>query len=322
MRLFVSLLAVGLALVAGQAQAARFTVLSPAPSSYVESRQINLMLSFPDKDGVSVLVSVAGKSYTRQVQQGYACLTIALQNGLNQIEIQALDRQKNVTAQTVPIYLRSALSKQYQTPPAGYERYFFHGSANESSCSGCHRMEVQVSDLSPARLEDSPCYVCHKQIGQALYRHKPVAGGACLSCHEVVKGKRIYATKKPDKQSCFVCHSFQGRKWQSMKVQHGPAAVGNCTLCHNPHGSDWPSFISMHPTDLCLNCHHDKKSGAHVIAGFFAKGHPVKAASNPLRQNRPFSCAGCHNPHAGDNQSLLNRDRESMTGYCQSCHKL
>jgi len=138
-----------------------------------------------------------------------------------------------------------------------------------------------LTDLKPERLEASPCYTCHKQVAQALYRHRPVAAGACFSCHEVVQGSRKYLVKQPVQQTCFVCHNVQERNWSGMKVHHGPAAVGNCTICHDPHGSDWPSFVAMHPTDLCLNCHQDKQSGAHVIAGFFAKGHPAVTTPTP-----------------------------------------
>lgn len=301
-------------------------MLSPAADSYVEASQLNLVLTFPDNDVAGLQITAGAQSYTGQIRQvggtGRACLSIGLQNGLNRIEIRAVDGRGAVTVQSLSIYRRSRLSKQHQSPPAGYQRFYFHLPANEAACSACHRMEAQLTDLQPARLEASPCYVCHKQVGQALYRHKPVASGACFSCHEVAQGKRKYLTRQPVQPTCCVCHNVQARQWKGMKVHHGPAAVGNCALCHDPHGSDWPSFVAMHPTDLCLNCHQDKQSGAHVIAGFFAKGHPVRAASNPLRRERPFSCAGCHNPHAGDSQSLLNRDRSSFTVYCQSCHKL
>lgn len=311
---------------AGETQAARFTVLSPTANSYVEGRRLNLVLAFPDNDISSVQAVVGRQSYTAQIKQtgggGHVCLTLQLQNGLNRVEIRAIDRQGAVTMQTVPVYLRSRLSKQHQTPPAGYQRFYFHLPANEARCSACHRMEAQLTDLQPSRVDASPCYVCHKQVGQALYRHKPVSAGACFSCHEVVQGKRKYITRQPVQQTCFVCHNVQARQWKGMKVPHGPTAIGNCTLCHDPHGSEWPSFLAVHPTDLCLNCHQDKQNGAHVIAGFFAKGHPVRGATNPLRKDRPFSCAGCHNPHAGDSQNLLNRDRSSFSVYCQSCHKL
>jgi|GEM_PF-1313016 len=316
----------GVMLLAGELQAARLSVLSPAANSFVEAERVNLVLAFPDNDVSSVQAVVGRAQYAAQVRQsgsgGHACLSLQLQNGLNRIEIRAVDRQGAVTVETVSVYRRSRLSKQHQTPPAGYQRFYFHLPANEAACAACHRMEAQLTDLQPAQPEASPCYICHKQVGQALYRHKPVASGACFSCHEVVQGRRKYLVKQPVQQTCFVCHNVQARQWSGMKVHHGPTAVGNCTICHDPHGSDWPSFVAMHPTDLCLNCHQDKQSGAHVIAGFFAKGHPVRAASNPLRKNRPFSCAGCHNPHAGDSQSLLNRDRSSFTVYCQSCHKL
>lgn len=307
-------------------QAEVLQIHTPANKSYLEQEQVNLVVSVADQNVVTLQVLVGGKSYVRQLakaaKSSQVCLSVVLSPGLNRIEVVASGRGGVIERKSLTVYLRSALLKPYQTPPEGFKRYFFHEPDKEAACSSCHRMEANLRDLNPKQVADSPCHTCHKQKSRSLYTHKPAATGSCLSCHEVTHAKRKYTTRKPDKDACFVCHNVQARIWKGWRVHHGPTAVGNCTLCHDPHGSDYPVFVKMHPTDLCLNCHHDKKNGRHVIAGFFAKGHPVRGAENPLKKDRPFSCASCHNPHAGNNQNLLNQDRETMDVYCRSCHKL
>ncbi|MDD2541595.1 MAG: cytochrome c3 family protein [Desulfuromonadaceae bacterium] len=312
--------------IAGTLHATTFTVLSPPNNTFVESKQISVVVSLPNGEATTASVITGGKTYTKSVPTragGHTiCIGVPLANGLNFLDITTSNRFGISEKESLSLYLRSALSKSHQNPPAEFKRYYFHTPANETACAPCHKLEPSLYDLNPEKLEDSPCYQCHKDKASGVYKHKPVSAGKCFSCHEVSRDKRKYATTKPDQTTCFLCHSTQGRLWKKKRIHHGPTAVGNCTLCHDPHGSDWPSFTRLHPTDLCLNCHNDKKTGLHVIAGFFGKGHPVKAAKSPLKPDRPFSCAGCHNPHAGDTQSLLNKERDKLEDYCQTCHKL
>lgn len=312
--------------VAGAAWAATITIVTPADLSCVESRYLNLVATFSESSSGLLRVAVGGQTYTRQITSGQqkspVCFSVMLDNGLNRVDLSLLSGNRIIATSSVQVYLRSAVLKEYQHPPAGFKQYYFHLVENEALCGTCHRMEASLYDLRPARQEDSPCYSCHKNTVNAAYKHAPAAAGTCFSCHETVRGQRKYRTSKPDRVTCFVCHSAQNKLWSNKRVHHGPTAVGNCTLCHDPHGSQWPAFVRMHPTDLCLNCHHDKKSGLHVIAGFFAKGHPVRAAVDPIKRDRSFSCASCHNPHAGDTQNLLNGKRDNQASYCQSCHKL
>jgi len=306
--------------------AAGFSVLSPATNRYVAAGQLTVVLAVDRPDAVNVTVKVAGQTYSSMLAQKqggrHACLPVRLSPGQNDVQIAIMGPSGPLEQGALTIYRRSVLSKRYQVPPEGFQPYYLHTPTGESPCIPCHRMEATLFDVSPERPDASPCYPCHRQLGNAVYTHQPVAAGACFRCHEVVKGKRKYTIRQPVQTTCFMCHSAQAKAWKHKKMRHGPTAVGNCTLCHNPHGSDWPALTPTHPTDLCLNCHNDKQSGLHVIAGFFAKGHPVKGPENPLRKDRPFSCAGCHNPHAGDNQNLLNKERDSLENYCQTCHKL
>ena len=321
--LAISLLLFG---VAGLAQAAALTVLTPADKVYLESEQLNLVLSVSDMNATSVAVSVGGKNYRSELKtlgrEKRLCLAVTLLNGLNKIELIVAGSAGVIERRTLAVYLRSPLLKQYQKPPDDFKRHYFHTDSGEMLCAGCHRMEATLKDLYPEKIADSPCYVCHKNKSVPTFKHKPVSSGACFSCHQVADGKRKYSTKKPDQVTCLVCHSAEGKLWKGKRVQHGPTATGNCTICHNPHGSNYASFVHLQPTALCLNCHNDKKSGLHVIAGFFGKGHPVTGKADPFKKDRSFSCASCHNPHAGDSQSLLNKERDSFENYCQSCHKL
>lgn len=307
-------------------QATGLQVLSPADKSYVEHEQLNIVVSLPAGGPVTLRITGDNTNINKAVKasdkQRITCLGISLIKGINTLDIAVYEHDRKIMHKQLSLYLRSSLSKPHQQPPVGYQRYYFHLPQLEAACSTCHRMEATLYDLTPAKPTDSPCYPCHKNKGSGKHKHKPVSSGTCFSCHEQQRDKRKYTTCKPDQTICFTCHSAQAKQWKQLKVHHGPTAVGNCTTCHDPHGSDWPSFVHLHPTDLCLNCHHDKKSGLHVIAGFFAKGHPVRGTMNPLKKDRPFSCAGCHNPHAGDTQNLLNRERASLENYCQTCHKL
>lgn len=301
-------------------------IVAPQDNRYVEGAHVNLVLLMERPSATVVEVTVGERRYVRKLEgpsgRRHLCMTLALDHGMNRIDATVSGATGILEKKTVSLYRRSAILKPYIQAPQGFERYFFHTPDQEKVCSGCHRMEAGLQDIQPLHPTDSPCYGCHKDKTGRRYGHKPAAVGTCFSCHAVGRGSRLYATRKPDQAVCFVCHSAQASQWKGLKVHHGPTAVGNCTTCHDPHGSEQAAFLLLHPTDLCLNCHQDKKNKRHVIAGFFAKGHPLRGPRNPLKPDRPFSCAGCHNPHAGDNQNLLNKDRSNMEVYCRTCHRM
>lgn len=301
-------------------------ILTPVDKSSLDYGQVTVAVAIDNPAATAVQIVAGEKRCLKELPKGgtirHACLFVPLAYGQNRLELSVLANGKTVERKGLELYLRSAILKPYQKVPEPFRRLYFHQPAAEAACAPCHRMEATLHDITPQKAEDSPCYTCHRNKGGRRYSHRPFAAGYCFSCHQVLQGARKYATRKPDREGCFVCHSAEGRHWKGQKVHHGPTATGNCTLCHDPHSSDWPALEQLHPTDLCINCHADKKSGAHVIAGFFGKGHPVKAPVNPLKKERPFSCAGCHNPHAGKTQNLLNQERDNLANYCQICHKL
>ena len=301
------------------------SVQYPPDNSYIENELISMVLNI-ENQRIDKIRVVSGKNKTTEisVQPGSkkACFGITLNMGMNTIELIGLNQEKVVDRKEMKIFFRSDLFPKFRKAPAGFERYFFHFIDNEKGCASCHDIEPTLSSLRPAKPEDSPCYSCHANKREHTFAHFPSEQGICFSCHEVLQGKQKYIASKPDEKVCYTCHSNLVKEGKKKKIKHGPTGLGHCTLCHNPHGSEWPSLMRMHTTDLCINCHEDKATGAHVIAGFFGKGHPVRGVKDPFNPNREFTCAGCHNPHAGDTQNLLNHDNSQMAVYCSICHKM
>lgn len=301
------------------------SVQFPPDNSFVENEQLSMVLTVEKQavDGIRVITS---ENKTTEISvradSSNACFAVTLTKGMNTIELLGLKQGKVVDRKEMKIFFRSDLFPKFREPPADFNRYFFHVTNNEKNCTGCHDMDPTLSSLRPKDPKESICYNCHKtKYTSNTFVHNPAAQGTCFSCHEVQNGERKYTATKPDEKTCYPCHNSQVKEWKSKKLMHGPTAVGHCTLCHNPHGSKWPALLRMQTTDLCINCHEDKASGSHVIAGFFGKGHPVRGVKDPLKPDREFTCAGCHNPHAGNTQNLLNYDNSNMGVYCNTCHK-
>jgi len=302
-----------------------FSVQFPPPNSYIENEHLSIILE-PGNQGADQIRITTGKKppLNISVRSGSAkvCFGVSLDKGMNTIQITGLKQGKIVAQTERTVFFRSDLFPKFRVPPAEFERYYFHFIDNEKSCASCHDMEPTLSSLRPESPKQSPCHTCHATKSSDAFTHNPAAQWTCFACHEVLRGERKYTSPKPDQKVCYPCHNYEVRDWKKKKLMHGPTAVGHCTLCHNPHGSKWPALLRMQTTDLCVNCHEDKASGAHVIAGFYGKGHPVRRVKDPFNPKREFTCAGCHNPHAGDSQSLLNHDNSNMTTYCTICHKM
>ncbi len=300
------------------------SVQYPPENSYVENKLINVVLNV--EEYIDKILVVRGKNKPSEISvrsgRNKVCFEITLTMGMNTIELLGLSRGRVVDRKKIKIFFRSNLFPKFREVPAGFKRYFFHFIDNEKNCANCHNMEPVLSNLRPATPEKSPCYPCHSKKREHTFTHYPSEKSLCFSCHEVLQGKQKYMVPKPDEKVCYTCHSSLIKEGKKKKIRHGPTAMGHCTLCHNPHGSEWPSLLRMHTTDLCINCHKEKASGAHVIAGFYGKGHPVRGVKDPFNPGREFTCASCHNPHAGDTQNLLRHDNNSMIDYCNLCHKM
>jgi predicted CXXCH cytochrome family protein len=299
-------------------------ILFPRKDIVVESGSVGLILEPGDQDMERIRIQTDGggeRVLTQVPGAKTLCIRVALKSGLNAITVYGEKHGTIIDRQTVQVYLKSRLFPAFRNPPPGFQDYVFHSAENEKRCDRCHDMNPALDSLQPAGPEKSPCYTCHKGVPDSTSAHYPAGQWRCFSCHELKPGKQKYAISMPEREVCFPCHSGEMKQWQKKRITHGPTAVG-CVLCHNPHGSSWPSFLRMQTTDLCINCHHDKASGAHVIAGFYGKGHPVRGVPDPFKPDKEFTCASCHDPHAGDTLNLLRHNLSSLTEYCTTCHKM
>jgi len=100
---------------------------------------------------------------------------------------------------------------------------------------------------------------------------------------------------------CFMCHD---RGAFNKRVNHDPAASGECLSCHNPHVAKFEGLLQEQVKDLCYKCHTDA-----------AEDQNQGLVHKPVKEGE---CLGCHNPHATDQPALL---KERLSATCFSCHK-
>lgn len=120
-----------------------------------------------------------------------------------------------------------------------------------------------------------------KAAGARPFRyHDPVAGGECKACHPQGVGR---TSPVSEAKLCHSCHDPQ----TGFKRLHGPLGAGQCTICHDPHGSANPAFLVLEVRALCLRCHDQSRSQAHID------------------RSTNKQCPECHNPHGSEKQFLL-----------------
>lgn len=116
--------------------------------------------------------------------------------------------------------------------------------------------------------------------GKAYRYHDPVAGAECKECHPQGVGRTTPVTEA---KLCHACHDPK----TGYKRLHGPLGAGQCSICHDPHGSSHPAFLVMGVRALCVQCHAQSRSQAHI------------------EKSKDKQCPECHNPHGSEKQYLL-----------------
>lgn len=302
-----------------QGESDHLRVLLPPDKSVVSGRLIGVVLSTRGNPE-TILLTVNGRDYPPlRAKDFYICKEIGLTGGMNKIYLRVAGKDGASEGKTLSIFLSSALSERLKSPPPGFRPYHFHKSEHVRECSRCHEMKARKSDANPGSPELSSCYACHKEMTGYKFMHGSVSVWACTSCHS--SGNNELGSAGPVSKLCFSCHYNEMKTWTAMKHAHGPFALGACTICHNPHASDDPFFLRKQTTDLCLSCHADKASGAHVVSGFSGSGHPVRGKPDPRNPKKELTCASCHNPHASDFAFLLFKDLGDKSTFCRTCHR-
>ncbi|MBU5637964.1 cytochrome c3 family protein [Geomonas sp. Red69] len=210
---------------------------------------------------------------------------------------------------------------------------------------------------APGRALAESCIstACHTQISGLKYRHAPVEGGECSTCHvqqgkeHPVKGGKTFKIAGGGKEICVGCHSGIAKQ----KVVHPPVNEGDCLSCHKPHGGSGRYLLDVGPDlgALCYSCHDQAPYTKKYVHGPVAEGtclacHSPHDSANKFllkdgmkelclgchedfakemkmakRVHSPVKdkpCTSCHDPHSGDYRYLL---KEKMPDLCMGCHK-
>lgn len=151
------------------------------------------------------------------------------------------------------------------------------------------------------------CVSCHRTGHLAEWDLGAHAGAdvSCLACHQIHAAEPMPALLNADEQElCFSCHLEQ--KARMSMPSHHPLQEGfmSCSDCHDPHREAFAGLLDVESgRDLCLTCH------AQYMGPFVFEHSPVEEdcgichdphgsiANSLLRQNEPFLCLQCHQPH-------------------------
>ena len=158
------------------------------------------------------------------------------------------------------------------------------------------------------RVPGKQCVECHESESKTHVYH-----GDCASCHtgagahakaEKPKGVK---TGELGTAQCQACHVKDSRRMNFSFTEHKRAGI-QCSDCHGIHSPKVKTLnVGMEKagksTALCATCHQD------VLARFnMPSRHPVKEGG--------MSCVGCHDPHAGNQVTLLSKNDQ-----CFTCHQ-
>jgi DmsE family decaheme c-type cytochrome len=200
-----------------------------------------------------------------------------------------------------------------------------HGQLNDyqypglaTGCEACHGPGAKHADSEDAADIFNPneamgndgtdhCLACH-QTGATLNWEISVhaeSDVSCLSCHQMHYNSTSRALLAgTEEEVCFTCHMDTQAKFQLSS--HHPVREGfmTCSSCHDSHGNRFKEIAYGETArDACLVC-HQQHAGPYVF-----EHSPVMedcaichdphgaVANNLLRQNEPFICLQCHQPH-------------------------
>jgi len=232
--------------------------------------------------------------------------TLKLRLGENGIRVWGYKGEKLAYEVKSELYFVSQIDKGFTHPPVTYREHSFHTDENEKICADCHDMSVnERGGTAFMNVEESNCYVCHKNITAGKYAHAPAVNWLCSSCHggksadqnKKLTGQPKYRVSDPVASACYRCHDKNKQRWDAKKYKHLPVDAGRCVKCHDPHASDTVMFVREVPNVLCLKCHGDKKLSSQMRGNSKCPGTEAE------------TCTRCHNPHASYHYFFLDTAR-------------
>jgi len=203
------------------------------------------------------------------------------------------------------------------------------------SCMKCHLNDK----IFPGDGKGSSKYVGEytKSVHAIIKKNgKPAAG--CSDCHG---NHMIKSTKEPDVKTeilstCEKCHSEVVVKYKNSS--HGKAFLNNepygpsCTSCHGEHGinsvSSENKFYGLKESEMCLDCHNEKKLYANNKEKFeHIKEYNKSAHYLAFKEGKTnsASCSDCHGSHEmlpmSDVNSKISKKNQPLTCGQENCHR-
>ena len=112
------------------------TVHYPADLAVMEYNLLNISLSLPQGSADFIEAKVNSHIKASMVpQRKFACFSVPLELGINEINITAKKEGSIVDKVALAVFRRSDLVGDYEKPPAGFTRDYFH-SKDRSQCEG------------------------------------------------------------------------------------------------------------------------------------------------------------------------------------------
>lgn len=191
---------------------------------------------------------------------------------------------------------------------ASHLKFFSAPSEHEprNDCTFCHGTQKIRGFSPPSRLiEGVPklCYKCHTDFtSSALFSHRPVVLGQCLSCHHAHTSRNEHLLKEPAPNLCYQCHVITNYT-RSEPFVHVHPPVNQCLFCHNPHNGNFDYLLKEPGPKICYQCHD--------IARY---ADPAAFVHGPVAAGR---CVFCHDAHTSRNEHLL---KEPAPKLCYQCH--
>jgi len=312
----------------------------PADMAVMEFNLLSISLSLLQGSADLIQVEVNNQIKASLVSpRKVECLSVPLELGINKIHIKAVKKDRTVDEIALNVFRRSDLVGNYEKPPAGFQKDYFHAK-DRSQCATCHHVlepteadnktlnietySTEVSENEAVVPSESTCYSCHGDITSYSFVHGPGFVWNCLTCHDS-QGEPKYALKYPVPELCYKCHVEQKQQRSGKKSYHAPYITDKCGICHNPHASDNPCRLDQPIWLLCVSCHPDLGDGSHIIAPYFwgtrHRTHPTHGVPDPSRKGHELTCASCHDPHASDSPMFITKYGPRSFDLCMKCHR-
>ena len=316
------------------------TVNYPPHMAVMEFNLLGISISLPRDSADLVEVAVNSEIKATVIpHRTFECFSVPLELGTNKIDITAKKKGRTVDEVALAVFRRSDLVGNYEKPPPGFAKDYFH-LKDRPQCGGCHHvleptaadrdniidMEIYNAKVLPDKAavpSESSCYSCHRGITSQSFVHGPNLVWSCLSCHDS-QAEPKYGLKYPVPELCYKCHLEQKQKRSGKKSYHAPYITNKCGICHNPHASENPCRLDKPIWLLCVSCHPDQGDGRHVTAPYFwgsrHRKHPTHGVPDPSNKGHELTCASCHDPHASDSPMFITKYGTRSFDLCMKCH--